>query len=140
MSRAGLAALAVAGLLLAACAAPRPVLYPNEHLRAVGSQAAERDIAECRRLAEAAGATAAGARGDAAAGGAVTGGAVGGAAGAAGGAVVGAAGRGAAVGAASGATAGLLRGLFRSSGPSPAYRNVVDRCLAERGYEPMGWE
>jgi hypothetical protein len=140
MRAAGLAAVGAAGVLLAACAAPGPVLYPNEHLRAVGPQAAERDIAECRRLAGAAGATAAGGRGEAAAGGAVTGGAIGGAAGAAGGAVVGSAGQGAAVGAASGATAGLIRGLFRSSGPSPAYRNFVDRCLAERGYEPMGWE
>jgi outer membrane lipoprotein SlyB len=135
-----IAVLALAAASLAACAAPRPVLYPNEHLRAVGQKAAERDIAECRQLAEAAGATAAGGRADAAAGGAVRGGAIGGAAGAAGGAVAGSAGRGAAAGAAGGATAGLLGGLFRSPGPSPAYRSFVNRCLAERGYEPMGWE
>ena len=26
------------------------------------------------------------------------------------------------------------------TGPSQAYRNVVDRCLRERGYEPVGWD
>jgi hypothetical protein len=25
-------------------------------------------------------------------------------------------------------------------GPSPAYRNFVDHCLRERGYDPVGWE
>ena len=60
--------------------------------------------------------------------------------GAVGGAVVGHPGRGAMVGAASGATAGFLRGLFRRSAPSQAYKQVVQRCLTERGYEPVGWE
>jgi hypothetical protein len=44
------------------------------------------------------------------------------------------------VGAASGATAGFLRGLFRRSPPSIAYKQVVQRCLKERGYDPVGWE
>jgi len=65
---------------------------------------------------------------------------VGAAGGAVGGAVVGAAGSGSAIGAASGATMGLLRGLFSSPSPSQAYMRFVDRCLKERGYEPMGWE
>jgi hypothetical protein len=129
-----------AALVFAGCASPEPVLYPNAHLRTVGDAQAERDVAECQELAEAAGASGAEGRGEAAAQGTVTGGAVGGASGAAGGAVIGSAGRGAAVGAASGATAGLLRSLFRSSGPSAAYRSFVDRCLAERGYEPVGWD
>src|ERR687892_90021 len=76
----------------------------------------------------------------AAAGGALGGGAIGGAAGAAGGAIAGAPGTGAAIGAASGAAAGLVRSLFRSDRPTQAYRNVVDRCLRERGYEPVGWD
>jgi len=127
-------------LTVAGCAGPEPVLYPNAHLRTVGQAQAERDIAECQELAEAAGADGAQGRAEAAAKGTAAGGAIGGASGAAGGAVVGAAGRGAAVGAASGATGGLLRSLFKSSGPSPAYRNFVDRCLAERGYQPVGWD
>jgi hypothetical protein len=128
------------GLGLAGCAGPAPVLYPNNHLQAVGQAAAERDIADCRRMADQAGADRGTGQGEAAAGGAVAGGAIGGAAGAAGGAIAGAAGTGAAIGAASGAAAGLVRSLFRSDGPSQAYRNVVDRCLRERGYEPVGWD
>ena len=54
--------------------------------------------------------------------------------------MVGSAGRGAAVGAASGATAGLMRPIFSREQPSQAYRNHVDRCLEERGYESMGWD
>jgi hypothetical protein len=57
-----------------------------------------------------------------------------------GGAVVGHPGRGAMVGAASGATAGFLRGLFRRAPPSNAYKQFVQRCLKERGYDPVGWE
>ena len=124
----------------AACAGPAPVLYPNSHYQAVGQANAERDIADCRRLADAAGAAGGTGQGEAAAGGAVAGGAIGGAAGAAGGAIAGAPGTGAAIGAASGAAAGLVRSLFRSDGPSQAYRNFVDRCLRERGYEPVGWD
>ena len=67
-----LLALTAAAALLAGCAQPRPILYPNERLNAVGPEQAERDIAECRRLAEAAGADQAGngGRGEAAARGA----------------------------------------------------------------------
>jgi len=125
---------------LGACAGPEPVLYPNSHYQAVGQATAERDIADCRRVADQAGAQRGSGQGEAAAGGAVAGGAIGGAAGAAGGAIAGAPGTGAAIGAASGAAAGLVRSLFRSDGPSQAYRNVVDRCLRERGYEPVGWD
>jgi hypothetical protein len=130
------------GLLfgLGGCAGPSPVLYPNSHYQAVGQATAERDIADCRRVADQAGANRGTGRGEAAAGGTVAGGAIGGAAGAAGGAIAGAPGTGAAIGAASGAAAGLVRSLFRSDGPSQAYRNVVDRCLRERGYEPAGWD
>jgi hypothetical protein len=33
-----------------------------------------------------------------------------------------------------------MRSLFRRSEPSAAYRGFVDRCLRERGYDPVGWE
>ncbi|MEM9441730.1 MAG: glycine zipper family protein, partial [Pseudomonadota bacterium] len=68
------------------------------------------------------------------------GGAAGGATGAVGGAILGNAGRGAAFGAATGATAGLVRSIFSRPQPSGAYKNFVDRCLRERGYEPVGWD
>jgi hypothetical protein len=52
----------------------------------------------------------------------------------------GGAGRGAAIGAATGATAGAVHGAVKSSGPSPIYKNFVDRCLREKGYEVIGWQ
>ena len=58
----------------------------------------------------------------------------------AGGAVLGRAGRGAAVGAATGATGGFLRGLFKGRQPSQVHKRFVDKCLRDRGYEPLGWE
>ena len=105
---------------MAGCAsAARPVLYPNTHLSAVGQAQADADLAECRRLAEAAGASPGSGQGEQAARSGVVGGAIGGA---------------------TGATAGFMRSLFKGSAPSQAYRGFVDRCLRERGYEPVGWE
>jgi hypothetical protein len=124
---------------LAACAGPRPVLYPNAHLEAVGQQVAQRDIEECMALAdeadlesseaaEAAKRTAGGA-------------AVGSATGAVGGAISGSgAGMGAAVGAGVGAVGGFFSWLFRSKQPEPVYVNYVNICLAERGYQLVGWK
>jgi hypothetical protein len=126
---------------VAGCAsAPRPVLYPNAHLSAVGQAQADADIAACRQLAEAAGASGGAGQGEQAAKSGAVGGAIGGATGAVGGAILGRPGTGAAVGAATGATAGLMRSLFRRSEPSQSYRGFVDRCLRERGYDPVGWE
>lgn len=120
--------------------APKPILYPNAHYEEVGVDAAERDIKECSQMAKDAGASPRHGKGGQVAGNTVAGGAIGSAGGAVGGAVVGHAGRGAMVGAAGGATAGFLRGLFRSSPPSEAYKQFVQRCLKERGYDPVGWE
>jgi hypothetical protein len=135
--------LGLSALALGACSSgPRPILYPNERLQAVGQAQADRDIAECRAVADGAGASEGSDDATRAAGSTAAGGAIGGATGAVGGAILGRPGTGAAVGAATGATAGLLRSIFSGGGgqPSPAYRNFVDRCLRERGYEPVGWE
>ncbi len=123
----------------AACA-PQPILYPNAHLKEVGEDTAQRDSEECRDMAKEAGATPSQGKTGQVAGRTAAGGAVGSAAGAVGGAVVGRPGPGAMIGAASGATGGFLRGLFRRSPPSQAYKQFVDRCLKERGYDPVGWE
>jgi hypothetical protein len=32
-----------------------------------------------------------------------------------------------------------MRSIFSRPQPSGAYKNFVDRCLRERGYEPVGW-
>jgi uncharacterized protein YcfJ len=101
---------------------------------------ANRDIEECREMAKNADATPSQGKSGQVAGSTAVGGAIGSAAGAVGGAVVGHAGRGSMVGAASGATAGFLRGLFRRSPPSNAYKQFVQRCLKERGYDPVGWD
>jgi hypothetical protein len=137
-----MALMLLAMATLAGCASgPKPILYPNERLKAAGQAQADQDIAACRELAANAGASAGFGKAKQAAGSTVAGGALGGATGAVGGAILGSAGTGAAVGAATGATAGLLRSMFSGGGgPSPAYRNFVDHCLRERGYEPVGWE
>lgn len=126
-------------LAIEGCASTRPVLYPNEHLKTVGQGSAERDIAECMELAESSGADS----NDGSAGEAATttagGAAIGAASGAVGGAIVGAAGSGAAIGAASGATAGLLHWIFSKPKRSPVFENFVNKCLEERGYQPIGW-
>lgn len=50
------------------------------------------------------------------------------------------AGFGAAVGAATGATAGLVHGAAKQTEPSPVYKQYVNRCLHERGYDVLGWQ
>lgn len=53
MSTKLLSAVAMASaFFFAACSAQRPVLYPNAHLKRVGSSAAERDIEQCMQQAE----------------------------------------------------------------------------------------
>lgn len=135
------AALLAVILLGAACAhSQSPVLYPNAKLKEAGKDQAEAEISACRSLADdytsSSAAKAKEIGKDTAVGG------VGGAAvGAVGGAVSGGgAGRGAAIGAAVGATAGAVTGTAKSVGPSQVYKNFVDRCLRERGYEVIGWQ
>lgn len=116
----------------------KPALYPNEHLTKVGKERADVDIRECMALAEEyevkahqgkelAKDTALGAGGGAVAG-------------AVGGAISGNLGGGIATGAASGAAVGLFYGLFRTAEPSATYKNFVNKCLREKGYEVVGWE
>jgi OmpA family protein len=135
-----LAPILMVVIFLSACAAPKPILYPNSHYQQVGEAGAEQDIAECSEMAKNAGAKPSQGKTGQVAGSMAVGGAIGSAAGAVGGAIVGRPGRGAMIGAASGATAGFLRGLFRKSPPSEAYKQFVSRCLKEREYDPVGWK
>lgn len=128
---------------LSACSGAQPVLYPNAHLQSVGKEAAEQDIAGCRKMAEAAGAEESSGKAGRVATNTAVGAGVGAASGAVGGAIAGAAGQGSLIGAASGAVWGLLMGLFNVSGssqPNQAYTNFVNRCLQEKGYEVTGWQ
>ena len=125
-------------LALIGCGATqRPVLYPNNHLKTVGNAQGERDIDDCMQMAEA---YVKRNQESKVAEGAVKGGAIGAATGAAVGAVTGNFGRGLASGAAGGAAGGATWGLFKAAEPSPVYKNFVNRCLRERGYDPMGWQ
>lgn len=124
-------------LMASGCASHGPVLYPNEHLKMVGEDQARRDIADCDRLAAAyvksdAGKTVAKNTAVGGAAGTVVGGAAG--------AVTGHLGKGAVVGAAAGAAAGMVRGVSKTSEPSPLHKRFVEKCLRDRGYEPLGWE
>ncbi|MCP9440388.1 MAG: glycine zipper family protein [Nitrospira sp.] len=136
--------IAMGVVLLTACSTAKPVLYPNAHLQSVGREAAEEDIEVCRKEAEAAGAEEGNGRAGEVAKRTAMGAGVGAASGAVGGAISGSAGRGSMIGAASGAVWGFLSGLFsvgsRSSEPPPAYKNFVNRCLQEKGYEVTGWQ
>jgi len=123
-------------LFLTSCASS-PILYPNTHLKTVGEVQAQKDIAECEVMANQyvksdAGIAAAKSTAIGGAGGAVIGGAAG--------AVTGSLGRGIGVGAATGAAAGLVHGIIQTSKPSPIFKNFMNRCLHERGYEIIGWE
>jgi len=129
-------ALAAALPALAACAA-KPVLYPNAHLSQVGKRQAELDIEDCENLAKENIRSRKAAR---AAAGTAESGAVGAAGGAAAGAVLGHVARGAAVGGAAGAAGGLTREIFKSSRVDPVFKRFVDRCLRDKGYEPIGWQ
>ncbi|MGD9764703.1 MAG: glycine zipper family protein [Candidatus Binatia bacterium] len=140
------AVLVLGACTLAACSATHPTLYPNEQYNKVGKEQAERDIESCEQQAEAyvkSGGQEGQMARDAARNVAI-GGVIGAGTGAVGGAVGGDAAEGAAVGAASGATAGLLGTLFgwmfNRSEPAPAYRNFVEKCLRDKGYEPIGWD
>lgn len=125
----------LAALLLTACAT-RPIVYPNEKLRASGQVAVQADTQACideaeaylesGRVPEVAKQT-----GEAAVIGGVVGGAVG--------AVRGSVGRGAAAGAAGGAAGGLVHGLWHWRDPSEVEKRYVERCLSERGYDVIGW-
>jgi len=133
-------ALVVAWVLAAGCAATapsRPVLYPNDHYRAVGGAIAERDIDVClRRAAAFPGGTG---RGDRLARDAATGALIGAASGGAWGAIRGDAAERALAGAAAGGAGGMARGAIRSKEPAPTYRGFVQRCLREQGYDVIGW-
>jgi len=123
---------------LAGCASPKPVLYPNAHLKSVGQEQADQDIAECQKIAEQY--TSSSNTGKDIAKNTAIGAGAGAAGGAVAGAISGSAGTGSAAGAAAGATIGLIRSLFRGAEPNRTFQNFVDSCLRDRGYESAGWD
>lgn len=128
--------LSLISALCAGCATNEPILYSSTGETAGGEAA----IAECHNLALAAGAQPTGGQVGEVARDTTRGAALGAATGAVGGAIAGSAGSGAGIGAATGATASLLHSIFGSDAPNPAYRAFVERCLRDRGFEPVGWK
>ena len=139
------ASLGLCLALLGACAttgsgstSARPVLYPNAKLNAVGKDAATSDIDQCLDNAKNAGLTP-DEKTNAVAHDAAKGAAVGGAVGAVSGLLRGnnllsSAAGGAAIGGAAGAANGAMTEKVNHT-----YRNFVQRCLKDKGYEVIGW-
>ncbi|MDD5657449.1 MAG: cell envelope biogenesis protein OmpA [Elusimicrobia bacterium] len=123
--------------LLAGCAAPRPVLYPDERLQAMPKETVSRDIADCDARAKeyvqankgriVARRTGAGAM-------------FGAFLGLIAGAFTGDYGRAVSEGAAMGAATGLIHGAVTANSPEGVHRRFVEYCLIEKGYKPMGWK
>ena len=124
--------------LLASCGSTRPVLYPNARLESVGRTAAMADIDACIRLAKEYGTQKN--QGQKVAKNTAKSTAVGAATGAAVGSLYGSMGKGAATGAVGAGVATFAHGIFKSHEPSPLFKRFVEKCLREKGYEPIGWE
>ena len=120
-------------LILVSCAS-RPQLYPNQKLKSVGKESSKKDIDKClsdannylestkgMQVAKGAGA------------GAVIGAAMGGVAGLFTGNLGRGLVRGGAIGAAGGGVAGALS-------PDQIKHRYVNQCLADQGYQVIGWD
>lgn len=125
--------LIVIVLLVAACAS-KPQLYPNQKLKTVGKEVAKKDIDQCIADADE---YLKSSKGKNITKGAGAGAAIGGAMGAVGGLFTGNFGRGllrgGAIGAAGGGAAGALS-------PDQVKHRFVNQCLADKGYQVIGWD
>jgi outer membrane lipoprotein SlyB len=114
--------------------ASKPQLYPNEKLKQTGKKAAQKDVDRCIADADE---YLKSSKGKQVAKGAGAGAMIGGAMGAVGGLFTGNLGggllRGGAIGAAGGGTVGALS-------PDQIKKNYVNQCLADQGYQVMGWD
>lgn len=120
-------------LLFTACAS-RPQLYPNSKLKSVGDEVAKEDVDKCIADADK---YLKSSKGKNMAKGAGAGAAIGAAMGAVGGMFTGNLGaglmRGGAIGAAGGGVAGGLS-------PDQIKHRFVNQCLADKGYQVLGWD
>jgi outer membrane lipoprotein SlyB len=137
---------AVVGLAGCASTGPnsagaKPVLYPNATLTRVGEAQGRVEVDACMSRAAQAGLTAdqktneVGRR-------AGEGAATAGVASAVGAIITGRSGdvlRAGATGAAIGGSAGAVSGAFHNDKASPVYRQFVQRCLSEKGFDVIGW-
>jgi len=125
--------------LVTACAAKRPVFYPNNHLDRVGKVQVEADVDQC--MAEAKQYGVRDTSGEKVGGRAAKGAAIGAVVSAIVAAIfAGNVGRAAGAGAVGGAAGGAISGAVDAEDPDVAFRNYVDRCLTEKGYDVVGWQ
>ena len=121
-------------LILVIGCASKPKLYPNQKLKEVGKEAAKKDTDQCIADADA---YLESSKGKQVAKGAGAGAAIGAAMGAVSGMFTGNMGRGVvrggAIGAAGGGTAGAVK-------PDELKRRYVNQCLADKGYQVIGWD
>lgn len=99
-------------IFLAACVNERPVLYPNDLVRRLGGAATERDIDDCMLRAQDYVNRAR--RGEAIFEETITG--------------------------SSGLSGGVVLDSTFKQDPTPVYRSLVNRCLRQKGYEPLDWK
>jgi hypothetical protein len=125
--------LLAVSLMFVSCAS-RPTLYPNNKLKSVGKEIAKKDTEQClsdaekyldssegKKIAKGAGA------------GAIIGGAIGAVGGLFTGNIAGGMARGGAMGAGGGAAAGAIS-------PDELKHRYVNQCLADKGYQVIGWD
>lgn len=140
---------ALGALALAGCASTgpdsasaRPVLYPNATLNRVGEGQGRAEAEACMSRARSAGLTP-DVKNNEVARRAGEGAATAGVASAVGALISGRGGEGllraGAAGAAIGGSAGAVSGSFHNDRPNAVYRNFVQRCLTEKGFEVIGW-
>ena len=138
--------LALTGLAGCAATGPnspsaRPVLYPNATLNRVGAAQGQVEVYGCISRAMAAGLTP-DEKTNAVARRAGEGAATAGVASAVGALLTGRSSdvlRSGAIGAAVGGSAGAVSGAFHNDRPNGTYRQFVQRCLSERGFDVIGW-
>jgi outer membrane lipoprotein SlyB len=126
--------LVCSALVLAGCASTpsaRPVLYPNITLQRVGETQARAQADACMARAASAGLSPY-ENNNAVAQGAGMGAATGGVAAAVGALITGRSGD-------SVLRAGAVQGAFHRDRPNMVYRSFVQRCLAEKGFDVIGW-
>lgn len=141
LSLAAIAALAGCAATGPSSQSARPVLYPNATLTRVGDAQGRVEADACMARATQAGlapdqtSNEVGRR-------AGQGAATGGVAAAVGAIVTGRSGdviRAGAAGAAIGGSAGAVSGAFHNDKVNPVYRQFVQRCLQEKGFDVIGW-
>lgn len=123
--------------LLTGCAQKKPVLYHNAHYNNTSEKQRQNDINYCidqgkQNIGESS-------RGETAVKAGVKSGIVGGAVGLGIGIITGNPGTSTAAGALGGGAGGAASGAMSDSGDA-LFRRYVNRCLQDKGYEPIGWK